>query len=481
MRANGVARLPGAPARSNRSEGRFRPGNGQRGIGVLSLVEEIGADGRDEYVQRVLTKLDAIYDDLEANVLKIWGRRDVLLSLDLAYHSMLQFAHRGQLVPRGWVEVLIPGDAGTGKSTLAERLLAHYRAGELRTGEAMSVAGLVGGVDKVGERNVMKWGILPRCDGRLLIIDEAHAMHPDVLGALTNVRSSGFAEISKIVQMRTRARVRKVWICNPTGWHTSILSYGFGVLAVRDAIKRPEDIRRFDLACLAAEGDLRRGDIDAREEAPAPPHVHTSALCNALVRWAWSRTPGQVVVSRSSERVARTIGRELSERYSHEIPLIMEAEAALKLLRIGAAIAARVFNADPPGERLIVEPEHVRAAGAFVRYCYDKPTCSFDAWSRPRIANPDAVRARLRPHGKKFLRALHVHQQVPKTLFDDLLVDKDTAHSLHRFLLLNGALQRGAKSTTKANEFVTLLNDMLLDPTIPEEPVPGGPPPDSEE
>lgn len=437
---------------------------------MLTLLGEMPVDRRDDHVVRVVRKLDEVYDDLEGNVLKIWGRRDVLFAIDLAYHSVLQFKHRGQLDPRGWIEVLIPGDAGTGKSTIAERLLAHYRAGELRTGESMSVAGLVGGVDKVGERNVMRWGILPRCDGRLLILDEAHALHEEVLGALTNVRSSGFAEITKIVQMKTRARVRKVWICNPTGWHTSILSYGFGILAVQNAIQRPEDIRRFDLACLAAEGDVARGQIDRKEAEVPPPHVYTSDACNSLVRWTWSRTPRQVLISRATEAVAREFGRELSARYSSEIPLLIEAEAGKKLLRIAAAIAARVWSTDGGVENLLVGPEHVRVAAAFLRYLYDKPSCSYDTWSRPRIANPESVRARLRVHGKKFLRALHIHQQTPKSLFDDLLVDKDTAHSLHRFLLLSGALQRGTKATTKANEFVRLLNDMILDDSIPEDP-----------
>lgn len=447
---------------------------------MLSLAEEIPC-GRDPWVMAVWHALDRVYDDLESNVLKIWGRRDVLLALDLAYHSLLQFTHRGQLVTRGWVEVIVPGDAGTGKSTIAERLLAHYRAGELRTGESMSVAGLVGGVDKVGERNVMKWGIMPRCDSRLLIIDEAHAMPEETLGALTNVRSSGIAEITKIVQMQTRARVRKVWICNPTGWHTSILSFGFGILAVKEAIKRPEDIRRFDLAVLAAEGDIKRGEIDAHESMPAPPHRATSAACNLLVRWVWSRAPEQVEISKSSEAVARVFGRELAERYSSEIPLMIEAEAGLKLLRLGAAIAARTHSTDASGELVLVEPYHVRAAAAFVRYCYDKPSCAFDAFSRPKIANPESVKTRLRAYGKKFLRALHAHQQVPRSLFDDLLADKETAHGLHRFLLLNGALQRAGRETVKTNEFVRLLNEMLLDPSIAEEPIAGARPVDDDE
>lgn len=422
----------------------------------------------------IYRKLDAIYRDLEDNVLRIFGRRDVIFAIDLSYHSALQFIFNGRLIPRGWIEVLIPGDAGTGKSTIAECLLNHYRCGELRLGEAVSVAGLIGGIDRSGDRSIMRWGILPRCDGKLLILDEAHALHPEVLGALTGVRSSGIAEVTKIVQMRTHARVRKVWICNPTGRNANILSYGNGILVVPSVIDRAEDIRRFDLAVIAADGDVPKKLINEASMRECVPHRYTSPLCARLIRWTWSRGPSQVYITSAAVSVARELGDEAAAQYTAEIPLLLDAEAALKLMRMAVAIAARTFSTTPNRQAILVDYPHVWAAKQFLDYVYAKQSCRFRQHSASRLTDVAEIRGRMMRLGRKFLRVLHEHSAVGKGLFEDLFERKQHAHDMYRFLLLNGALEKKGRTTRKTNDFIDLLNQVMTDPDLSEEPLEQG-------
>src|SRR6185503_2222957 len=95
---------------------------------------------------RVKAKFDEIHQDLEANVTKIYRRRDLLTAFDLVTHSVLSFRFQGNIVHKGWCEALVIGDTRVGKSESVGRLVNHYRVGELVTGENASFAGLIGGM-----------------------------------------------------------------------------------------------------------------------------------------------------------------------------------------------------------------------------------------------------------------------------------------------------------------------------------------------
>ena len=97
-------------------------------------------------------KINEIHTDFEDHVTHIWGRRDLLWALELAYHSVLRFNFENKSLRRGWVEALILGDTRVGKSESVMALINHFKAGEIVSGENLSFAGLVGGVNIVGNR-----------------------------------------------------------------------------------------------------------------------------------------------------------------------------------------------------------------------------------------------------------------------------------------------------------------------------------------
>jgi hypothetical protein len=88
-------------------------------------------------------KLDAIYQDLESNVTRIFQRRNLHLMVDLAYHSplLINFDDKSH---KGWVEVLIVGDSSQGKSEATLSMMNHYGLGSMVECKNASVAGLLG-------------------------------------------------------------------------------------------------------------------------------------------------------------------------------------------------------------------------------------------------------------------------------------------------------------------------------------------------
>jgi hypothetical protein len=334
----------------------------------------------DPGVNGLWEHLDRIYADMERRT-RIYERRDVMLGVDLTFHSATQFAFQGELLVRGWVELLVIGDSRTGKTTIVQRMMHHYNAGEFSSGENTSVAGLVGGLHEVAGSWATRWGRIPLNDRRLLAIDEAGNLPTEQIGRMSSMRSSGVAEIVKIHTERTRARTRGIWISNPRE-PRPLSSYSQGVLAVKSLIGAPEDIARFDLVVTAATSDVALEIINAERIAELPQRF-VSSLCHDRVLWVWSRRADQIQFQPGAERLLLRKALEQGQkyRYSSEIPLVEPNEQRVKLARLAVAAAALFFSSDESGERIIVEEEHVELAWAFTERIYAKPSLAFEEYS----------------------------------------------------------------------------------------------------
>lgn len=325
-------------------------------------------------------QLERIYGDLE-RVTRIYQRRDLMLAVDLTYHSLIGFTFQGERLRRGWVECLMIGDSRTGKSSIVERLQTHYGAGEFTTGENTSFAGLVGGLHQVGTSWALQWGKIPLNDRRLLVIDEAGNLSQEHIGRMSSMRTSGEAMIVKIHTEKTNARTRQIWISNPRG-NKPLSMYGQGVLAVKEMIGAPEDIARFDIILTAASADVPLGVVNLARIQESPT-TFTNDLCHQRVMWAWSRTSDNVVwAPGTAEKVLEIAMRHGEEyRYGTEIPLVEPNEQRIKLARLAVSTAAMFFSTDEDGEVVIVRPEHVEFVGQFLDTIYNKPSLAFTEYA----------------------------------------------------------------------------------------------------
>lgn len=420
-------------------------------------------------MKKILDKLHEIHTDLEANVTRIYERKDLIFAYDLCWHSVIQFEFMGQLLTRGWVEVLVIGDTRCGKTKTAQRMLQHYRAGEMGTGENTSLAGLLGGMQQINKQWSITWGKIPRNDRRLVIIDEASNLSTQSIAEFATCRSEGIARITKIHSEQTLSRTRQLWISNPRnnrdGVSRPISAYDYGVLTIPELVGRQADIARFDLACVVANGEVSE-DVIFCTDRPQLEHKFTSELSHNLVMWAWSRRSSDVKICRESEQEILRRSRSLASKYHDSIPLVKLEELPEKLARMSVALAARLFNT-PDGIQLVVLPEHVAVVSEFLDRSYSKPTMGYDRYSRSHfdaetLIDSKAIVDRLKPYGKELVDGLLAFEVIRQSTLEDLSgLDRDGCRALLSYLVRSRALKPEHTWYRKSPPFIKLLKDII--------------------
>lgn len=321
--------------------------------------------------QAPLNKMKEIALDLADNVTRIVGRTGLHMAMDLVWHSIIGFDFAGQPIEKGWLELVVVGDARTGKSEIATKLSRHYGFGRVVSCESASIPGLLGAVKPMpGEKGwVLEWGEIPLNDRRLIVMDEAGGLSTDQIGQLSSLRSSGKAEVHKAVRHETHARTRLIWLSNPRDNINGMSGFMYGVQALQPLIGNQEDIARFDFAMSVATDDVSLEAINTRNLSPRP-HVHSAAASHALLRWAWSRRRDDVVWEWGAEDEVYKCSLKIGREYVPDPPLIQGQNIRMKIARLAVAIAARTFSTDPTYTKVIVTKLHVQSAVEFLDYIY---------------------------------------------------------------------------------------------------------------
>jgi hypothetical protein len=337
-------------------------------------------------MKRLLAKWDDILEDYEANVTHIYERRIVHRVFDVVYHSILSFPFKGTMVHRGWLDAAVVGDTRTGKSEVAKTLCQHLKVAKPVAAENVSIAGLVGGVQQTGNKWSITWGLWPRLDRRACVNDEASGLEVEHFGALSDVRSSGKATITKIQSDTTWARVRKLWLANPRAQHNKRVStYTFGCTVLPEIFGRAEDVARLDLATVIAVEEVPEKVLNS-PEIRVVPHKYTSEAAHDLVYWAWTRKAEQVLWEKGVEDAVLSVASNMCRKYSPDIPIVEPGEQRIRVARVAVSLAARFHSTDRSGEKVRVLPEHVALAEWLFTQCYDRPFCGYDRFSKTREA-----------------------------------------------------------------------------------------------
>lgn len=418
-------------------------------------------------MKKIKEKLDEIYRDIETNVTNIYQRRELHLLYDLAWHSVLQFEFKEQLITRGWVEVLVVGDTRCGKTKTAERMLRHYQAGELGTGENTSLAGLLGGMQQINRHWSIIWGKYPRNDGRLIIIDECSNLPVESIANFATARSEGVARITKIQTEQTLSRTRAIWISNPRisrdGSSRPLAGYDYGVGSIIELIGRQADVARFDAACVVANGEVNEDIIfKGPSQSVRLPHKYTSPRCHDLIMWAWSRKPEHVRILPETELEIFVRAKRLASRYHDSIPLIKLEELPEKLARLSTALAARLFSS-PDGVKLVVFPEHVQYVSEFLESLYSKPSMGYDQYSKKlfeaeSLTDDEEVISRIKGYGIELISGLLSYDIIRQNVLEDLTaLDRDQVRGLLSFLVRSRCLRPEHAWYRKTAPFIRLL------------------------
>jgi hypothetical protein len=292
-------------------------------------------------------------------------------------------------------------------------------------------------------------------------------MDPSVISKLTDMRSSGIAEISKIEKTRTNARTRLIWISNARS-DRQIMAYNFGIEAIRELIGSLEDIRRFDLAITVASGEVPKSVLNmAQRNRPSHAHLYTTDLCRDLILWAWSRSDTEVYFPAETVDACLAGAGQLSEKFISSIPLVEPADQRLKLMRLATALAARTFSTED-NATIIVRPCHVTAVVRFLEAQYSKASFGYLEYSRLLKGDQqlgdeatvlEAVKAM--PYAADVCKQLLEVQGF--TIFDIMAwteLDRDQAQTVISVLARKNAIKRGQGFYIKTPAFIALLRKL---------------------
>ena len=353
--------------------------------------------------QSIHDKFNEIHRDLERNVSYIWERRNVAFAVDLVFHTVLNFYFQEQYVKRGWGELLIIGDSGQAKTTIVERMMHHYRLGELHSGESSRRTGLVYNMQQNNKRWFLVWGAFPLNDGGLVTLDELSGLNEEDLAIMSDVRSSGIAKATGVITAETTSRTRAIYISNPRNGR-QLNSETYGVNAVLKLMGKTEDVRRLDIALSVASGDVDPALVNkSLKDLPTIPHVFTSDACNARALWAWSRRPENVKITDEATQHILNKATEMGIFYSSKVPIVEAADQRLKIARLAIAAACCVVSTDETFENVIVKPEHVDFVVDFMNEVYCAKSFGYDRLSEQEHETSDTSESNIAKLRSAFL------------------------------------------------------------------------------
>lgn len=422
----------------------------------------------------ILEFLDGLYNDLAANVTQIWMRPSLHLATDLSYHSPLLLSIDGKTV-KGWTEILVIGDSAQGKSETVISLMAHYQLGEKIECKNSSVPGLLGGLRQLGNAWYVSWGIIPTHDRRLVFLEELKGASTDVIAHLTDMRSSGIAELPKVERRRTHARTRLIAASNPRS-SRPISAYNYGIEAILELVGAPEDVRRFDAAFIVAASDIDSSKINAiRRSPPKVDHVYTSELCHELVLWCWTRTIEQVEFDSGVITLAGDLSVEMCDTFSDNIPLVDKGSQRQKVLRLAAALAGRTFSTRD-GTTLLVRKCHVEAVCKLLHREYSSDSFGYAAYSHAnKTKNTLTGQSELKsyiealPYPEDFVESiLNADQFDLQDIMDWCSWTREQAQSLITLFVRKRAIARSDRWYHKTSGFIKWLRSTTFNTVRPD-------------
>ena len=433
-----------------------------------SMDEPVDETGLENFVpsewtkEAIRIKLDEIYEDLEANVTRVYLRRRMHIIYDLCYHSVLTFFLGGS-EKNAYVEVLVVGDTGQAKSKAVDALQTHYGLGAKVDCKSVSLPGLTIGLEKSGERYTAIFGALPRNDRGLLVLEELKGLGNDVFSKLTEIRSSGLVRLNKIKFTERRARVRLVAISNPAEART-ISSYGCGIDAASTVVPQLEDIRRFDAVLIVGRDDVGQEELaQAMGNPPKVEHKYMGDMCRRLVIKAWRCAS----VRFEDESYFHKVSLELCKIYDSAngitTPVLTSGSAGDKIAKLSTALAARTNSYD--GDTLVVRKCHVDFIKMFLNTIYSAKSCALNVKAdnierATEIVDENGLRLFL----NNTLNAVNVAKkllelnEITAQDINVLVGDRNTGDILLSKLVTNNALLRLKRDTyARTDAFTSLL------------------------
>lgn len=293
--------------------------------------------------------------------------------IDLFYHSVQSFNFGRFKDIKGFLDGLIVTESRTGKSSTAQALSKVYKLGQIASlaGSAATPAGLIGGSVKAGGSSAIRPGLIPRCNRKAIIFEELAKAKYSLIPELTDIRSSGLVRINRSTgDLTLPGSVRMLFLSNAKsdeeGLARPIISYPNGIEIIKPLIGSIEDIARFDFIYILADSPKSINPLWIPQEG------FTESQLQTRIRWVWSRTSEQVILSNEVQKYIVDKSTELNKDYLCSVK-IFSTETWKKIARLAIAIAGYMVSTDIEFQNIIVLKRHVDIACVLLKSIYDNP------------------------------------------------------------------------------------------------------------
>jgi len=335
------------------------------------------------YFQATTTLFDEIlnfYDDVAKSVTFIKGRRLEHMAVDLVFHSPVSFRFNQELVRKAPLDVLMLGDTRCGKNGIAETLQQYYGVGAMLNAENVSYMNLVSGIKTMGNYRFVSWGQFVAQHRSTLVVDELTGLSSHDFAQLSGIRHNGIASINKFGEnMVADAITGVVWLSNPQ--KRAVSEYDTGVDALIELVPKEEDRSRFDYVVCVKKGEVSGEEINVlRKEVFAP--RFSDHQNNTLLTWIKSRRVDQIEFTGECMEYIVGVVVDLSEKFHPSAGLVQVENLRIKIAKIAAAIAGRIYSTDPTGEKLVVSTRCAKAAVKLLLEIYTKTALGYNDYSK---------------------------------------------------------------------------------------------------
>lgn len=302
------------------------------------------------------------------------GNDQLIQAIDFSFNTVLGFNFGMFKNVRGYLDTFIISESRVGKSSTSDALRRTYGLGTITSlaGNSATIPGLVGGSNKTATGHQTRAGVIPQNHKGLIIFEEFGKSSHQISAELTDIRSSNEVRIARVSgTIILPALVRMITLTNPktvNGNIKSIASYPNGFTILTELVDTAEDIARYDMIVILADRGANSIDPLWQPLAPLPQEVYRTRI-----RWIWSRTPEQIILSPEISNYIITMANDVNERYECHIKLF-GTEAWKKITRLAIAVAGYTVSTDETYENIVVTKECVDYAVRYLVSLYDNST-----------------------------------------------------------------------------------------------------------
>jgi len=326
--------------------------------------------------------VDSIVEQLTNHVTRIYESDEILYATILSFLSPIQFIFNNEPI-RGWLNIAIIGDSGTGKSATYSRLSDWIGIGDLFSALSGTRTGLLYAMRQRGNEWHIAVGAYVRASGKIIAIDETQEMEADEIKKMAIAMETGFLKIERVASGGYQTRTRTIFLLNPkhqNGQAATISEFMYGAECLRNCFAYMF-IRRLDLAVFTTGNS--KHDFYNKITTPVSELKLTPLMMKTLVFWSWTRKPENIIWKQSSVEVCLNEATRLSGIFGYVdlIPLVCPQDFRLKLARLSVAYSILSCNFTDDFQSVTVEPDHVRTMAALIEVIYSSNSCDLNQLS----------------------------------------------------------------------------------------------------